>query len=83
MNRMDQTEIDETVAEAEQIAGGDYRTHEPTARNHAKLQALQIRTNSELIKTIRHLDAKNAKLQKSVAILSVVATLAAIIALFK
>lgn len=33
--------------------------------------------------TIRSLDAKNAKLQRSVALLSVVATLASIIALFK
>lgn len=80
---MDDKAINETVAEAEKIAASDYKAHEPTARNHAKLQALQIRTNSELIRTIRNLDAKNSKLQKSVAILSVVATAAAIIALFR
>lgn len=80
---MNDKEIDETVAEAEKIAASDYKEHEPTARNHAKLQALQIKTNNELIRTIRNLDAKNSKLQKSVAILSVVATAAAIIALFR
>jgi hypothetical protein len=80
---MDNSQIDQTVKEAQEIAGGDYRTHEPTARNHASLQALQIKINGELIKTIRNLDAKNSKLQAAVAWLAVIATLASIIALFK
>jgi 16S rRNA C1402 N4-methylase RsmH len=80
---MNEDTIDGAVKEAEAIANADYAKHEPTARNHAKLQAIQIRVNGELIKTIRNLDAKNERLQKQVALLSVVATLASIIALFK
>ena len=76
-------EIDKVIDEAKQLVAGDYSTHEPTARNHAALQALQIRVNGELIKTIRSLDAKNAKLQKLLFWLSVVATVSAIIALLK
>ena len=74
-------EINAVVNEAKEIAAGDYRTHEPTARNHAALQALQIKVNSELIKTIRNLDRKNATLQKFIAVLSVIATVATIVAL--
>ncbi len=77
------TELDTLVQEAQSIAGGDYKTHEPTARNHAKLQALHVRTDAELIKTIRHLDEKNGKLQKLLFWLSVVATVATIVALVK
>lgn len=80
---MNNLEIDQTIKAAEAIVGGDYKQHEPTARNHAQLMALQIKINGDLIKTIRNLDAKNSKLQKSVAWLSVVATVASIIALFK
>lgn len=80
---MDNTEIDQAVQEAEAIAAGNYKKHEPTARNHAKLQALEIKINSELIKTIRGLDAKNTRLQKSVVLLSIVATMSAVVALFK
>jgi hypothetical protein len=80
---MNNSELDRIVKEAEKIAASDYTEHEPTARNHANLQKLQIRVNSELIKTIRNLDAKNSKLQFMVALLSVVATVAAVIALFK
>jgi hypothetical protein len=80
---MDDIQLAQTIQEAEAIAEGNYKQAESTARNHAKLAALQIKVNGDLIKTIRHLDAKNARLQKYVAFLSVVATLAAIIALFK
>jgi hypothetical protein len=80
---MNDLEIDQIVAQAETIAGGKYAAHEETAKNHAKIQSLLVRTNGELIKTIRHLDAKNSKLQRQVAILSGVATIAALIALFK
>jgi|KBSSwiStaDraftv2_1062776.scaffolds.fasta_scaffold1200196_1 hypothetical protein len=80
---VDNKEIDRVVKEAREIAAADYRSHEPTARNHAALQALQIKINGELIKTIRSLDAKNAKLQKLLFLLSVVATFAAIVALLK
>ncbi len=76
-------EIDKVIKQAEKIAAGDYATHEPTARNHAALQALQIRVNGELIKTIRSLDAKNAKLQRLLFWLSVVATVSAVIALLR
>jgi cytochrome oxidase assembly protein ShyY1 len=80
---MEDQQIDKVVAEAEEIAASDYKQHESTARNHAKIQALLVRTNGELIKTIRSLDAKNSKLQYQVRWLSVIATIAAIIALFK
>jgi len=80
---MDNHQLDKIIKDAQQIAEGDYRTHEPTARNHAKLQALQIKVNSELIKTIRILDDKNSRLQKMIAVLSVVLAAAAIVALFK
>lgn len=80
---MDDSKLNNAIKEANDIAAGNYKEHEPTARNHAKLQALQITINSELIRTIRHLDTKNSKLQKQVAILSIVATAASIIALFK
>jgi len=80
---MDSNQLDKIVKEAEKIAGGDYATHEPTARNHAKLQALQIKVNSELIKTIRILDDKNSKLQVMIAVMTVFVAAAAIIALFK
>ena len=76
-------EIDRVVKEAKKIAASDYTSHEPTARNHAALQALQIKINGELIKTIRSLDAKNAKLQKLLFLLSVIATFSAIVALLK
>ena len=80
---MNDQQIEETIAQADAIAASDYKQHESTARNHAKIQALLVRTNCELIKTIRKLDAKNSKLQQQVAWLSVIATVAAIIALFK
>lgn len=80
---MNNKQIDQTIKEAEAIAASNYSHHEETARNHAKIQSLLVKTNGELIKTIRHLDTKNAKLQRSVAWLSVVATIAAITALFK
>jgi hypothetical protein len=80
---MDNSQIDQIISQAEAIASGDYKTHEPTARNHAKLQALLVATNGELIKTIRSLDAKNGRLQKQVFLLSIIATIASIIALFK
>lgn len=76
-------EINRIVEEADTIASGDYKTHEPTARNHAALQALEIKTNAELIRTIRQLDQKNGKLQKLLFWLSVVATVATVIALLK
>ena len=76
-------ELERLAGEAEHIAAGDYRTHEPTARNHAKLQALQIKINGELIKTIRQLDDKNGKIQKLLVVLSIVATLSTVIALLK
>jgi hypothetical protein len=76
-------EIDKVIKQAQNIASGDFATHEPTARNHAALQALQIKINGELIKTIRGLDAKNAKLQKLLFWLSVIATFSAIVALLK
>lgn len=82
-DKLSSKEIDKIVAQAEGIAAGDYRTHEPTARNHAALQALEIKTNAELIKTIRQLDQKNEKLQKLLFWLSVLATVATIVALLK
>lgn len=81
--RLTNGEIDKIVKQATEIAAGDYKTHEPTAQNHAALQALQIKINVELIKTIRELDAKNEKLQKFVFWLSVVATIATVVALLK
>ena len=83
MSTVGNKEIDQVVKEAENIAAGDYRSHEPTARNHAALQALQIKINGELIKTIRSLDAKNGRLQKLLFLLSMVATSCAIIAVLK
>jgi hypothetical protein len=83
MRVVDAKEIDKVVKEAEAIASDDYTSHEPTARNHARLQALQIKINGELIKTIRSLDAKNAKLQRLLFWLSVIATFSAVIALLK
>jgi hypothetical protein len=83
MSAISDKEIDKVIKQAQAIAAGDFATHEPTARNHAALQALQIKTNGELIKTIRSLDAKNAKLQKLLFWLSVVATFSAIVALLK
>ncbi len=75
--------IDKVIEQAQGIASGDFKTHEPTARGHAELMALQIKINGELIKTIRALDRKNAKLQQLLFWLSVIATLSAIIALLK
>jgi hypothetical protein len=76
--------IDKLIEEARQIASsGDYRSHEPTARNHAALQAKIIEVNGELIKTIRKLDEKNSKLQILVFWLAVVSTFAGLVALFK
>jgi hypothetical protein len=75
--------IDELIQEAHDIAGGDYKNHEATARNHAALQSRIIQVNGELIKTIRQLDAKNSSLQKIVAWLALVATVASVIALAK
>lgn len=83
MKKVNDKQIDRIVKKAEEIVGGDYNTHEPTAKNHAALQALNIKVNGELIKTIRALDEKNSKLQKSVLLLSVIATVSALIALFK
>lgn len=83
MERANESEIDSTVAEAKKLAEGDYSHSVSTATNHAKLQALQIKMNSELIKTIRHLDRKNSVLQKFIAVLSVVATIATVVALLK
>lgn len=76
-------EIDLIVNKAETIASGDYKTHEPTARNHAALQSLEIKTTAELIKTIRRLDEKNERLQRLLFWLSVIATVATIVALLK
>ena len=83
MSTVGNTEIDKVIKQAEQIAAGDYRSHEPTARNHAALQALQIKINGELIKTIRSLDAKSARLQKLIFLLSIIATLCAVVAVLK
>ncbi len=83
MKKVNDKQIDKIVKKAEEIVKGDYNTHEPTAKNHAALQALNIKVNGELIKTIRALDEKNSKLQKSVLLLSVIATISALIALFK
>lgn len=83
MNKVDDDQIDELVKKAEQIVRGKYDTHEPTAKNHAALQGLEIKVTGELIKTIRALDAKNSRLQRTVLWLSVVATFAALVALFK
>ncbi len=83
MNKVDNDQIDELVKKAEEIVKGDYNTHEPTAKNHAALQALEIKVTGELIKTIRVLDEKNSKLQKTVLWLSIIATISALIALFK
>jgi NTP pyrophosphatase (non-canonical NTP hydrolase) len=76
-------ELDELVKDAQDIAAGDYAAHEPTARNHAALQARLVMVNAELIKTIRHLDEKNGKLQKLLFWLSAVATVATLVALFR
>lgn len=83
MKQTDFDEIEGVVASAKMIAEGDYSHSVSTATNHAKLQALQIKMNSELIKTIRHLDRKNSMLQKFIAVLSVVATVATVVALLK
>ena len=80
---VDNNQIDRLVDNAQVIARGDYQTHEPTAKNHAALQALEIKVTGELIKTIRSLDEKNSKLQKTVLLLSIVAAVSALIALFK
>jgi hypothetical protein len=76
-------QIANIIGEADNIAKADYKEPEPTARQHAKLQSLQIKVNAELIKTIRHLDEKNGKLQKLLFWLSVVATVATVVALLK
>jgi hypothetical protein len=76
-------EIDKIVEQARKIAGGNYKKAESTATNHANLQALQIKINAELIKTIRQLDEKNEKLQKLIFWLSVIATVATFVALLK
>lgn len=83
MKKVNNHEIDQLVKKAEEIVKGDYNTHEPTAKNHAALQALEIKVTGELIKTIRVLDEKNSKLQKTVLWLSIIATISALIALFK
>lgn len=83
MKQTELNEIESVVDEAKQIAEGDYTHSVSTATNHARLQALQIKMNSELIKTIRHLDRKNSVLQKFIAVLSVVATIATVVALLK
>lgn len=83
MSTVSEKEIDKVIKQAEKIAAGDYQSHEPTARNHAALQALQVKINGELIKTIRGLDAKNAKLQRLLFWLSVVATISAVTTLLK
>jgi hypothetical protein len=83
MSKVNNDQIDQLVKKAEQIVRGNYDTHEPTAKNHAALQGLEIKVTGELIKTIRALDAKNSKLQKTVLWLSIVATVSALIALFK
>jgi len=80
---MDNTELNKLAEEVDSIVGGNYKTHEVTARNHAKIQSLLVKTNIELIKTIRDLDSKNSKLQNQVKWLSVIAVLASVIALFK
>lgn len=74
-------QINKVVRQAQKISEGDYKQAESTAKNHATLQALQIKVNAELIKTIRHLDEKNGKLQKLLFWLSVVATFATLAAL--
>jgi signal transduction histidine kinase len=76
-------EIDKIVEQARKIASGNYKKAVSTATNHANLQALQIKINAELSKTIRHLDEKNEKLQKLLFWLSIVATVATIAALLK
>lgn len=83
MNKVNNAQIDRLVKKAEQIVKGKYDTHEPTAKNHAALQGIEIKVTGELIKTIRALDEKNSKLQKTVLWLSFVATISALIALFK
>jgi hypothetical protein len=84
MKQVGTKQIDKVIAQAQEIAARDnYASHEPTARNHAELQALQIQVNGELIKTIRGLDAKNAKLQRLLFWLSLIATASALIALFR
>lgn len=83
MNTVNNREIDQLVKKAEEIVKGNYDTHEPTAKNHAALQGLEIKVSGELIKTIRALDEKNTKLQKTVLWLSIIATISALIALFK
>lgn len=80
---LDSQEIDKIVANASKIAAGDYKKAESTAKNHASLQKLQITINAELIKTIRHLDSKNQKLQKQIAWLTLIAAAATIVALLK
>jgi hypothetical protein len=76
-------QIEAIVRQAQEIAAGDYTEAETTARNHAALQAKIIQINGELMKTIRHLDSKNSTLQKFVAWLSLVATVATVVALLK
>ena len=83
MNKVNNSQLDQLVKKSEEIVHGNYETHEPTAKNHAALQALEIKVTSELIKTIRILDEKNSKLQNTVLWLSIVATVSALIALFK
>lgn len=74
-------EIDRVIRQAQEISEGNYKQAESTAKNHASLQALQIKVNAELIKTIRHLDEKNSNLQKYLLWLSVAATVATLAAL--
>lgn len=76
-------ELDKLVENARDIAAGNYNSHVETATNHAALQALNVQTNTELIKTIRKLDEKNRKLQQLLFWLSVIATVATIVALLK
>lgn len=80
-NILSNEQINKVVKQAQEISEGNYKQAESTAKNHASLQALQIKINAELIKTIRHLDEKNSNLQKYLLWLSVVATVATLGAL--
>jgi hypothetical protein len=78
------SELDNWANKAQEIAEkGHYTDSTSTAKNHATLQSLIVLSNAELIKTIRHLDEKNGKLQKLLFWLSVIATIATVTALLK
>ena len=80
---MDRKQLDKLVTETEAIVESNFNSLEVTVRNHATIQSSLVTTNVELIKTIQDLDSKNSKLQKQLFWLSLIATFAAIVALFK